>query len=360
MRSNVSIIVFLLASLLISDVFSANILKKSSNVRMVQMLEKLEFNSHFGKTLITAVQLKLKTGSIDEVYTLLDELVAGIQEQQAEHDQEYETNNAEWNAAIQTYTDNLSSLNDDLNTQTTNLANYQAEEIAHQEAYDNLVAVGQELSTQYETLNDWWVAFTDSYNTRQAERQRVLDALDTIIAMLTEKYNAGAFIQLKDLVSTLKAVKAQKNPILSLVHLTLSFNPATVKNVIDRLTAIRDSVSQGASEDSEYYQESKDSYQVQNAALEQQISENTDSQNTETVTLANLRNQIADTQARIDSDNAEIANNESLLAATQDAQTTFNTKYDSDTAERNDEIAVIQHVQEILQNNDSNLRVNDE
>lgn len=294
----------------------------------------MEFKSHFGKTLITAVQLKLKTGSIDEVYALLDELVAGIQEQQSEADEEYETNNAQWNSAIETYTNNLATLNDDLNTQNTNLANYQAEQIAHQETYDNLVATGKDLADQYDSLNTWFTEFTDSYNTRQAERQRVLDALDTIIAMLTEKYNAGAFIQLKDLVSTMKAVKAQKNPILSLVHLTLTFNPATVKNVIDRLTAIRDSVSEGASEDSEYYQESKENYQVQNAALEQQISENTDSQNTESVTLANLANQIEDTQARIDSDTAEIANNESLLSATQDAQSTFNAAYEQDTSDR--------------------------
>lgn len=44
MRTNVSLVVFLLASLIVSDVFSTNILKKSSNVRMVQMLEKVPFS----------------------------------------------------------------------------------------------------------------------------------------------------------------------------------------------------------------------------------------------------------------------------------------------------------------------------
>lgn len=359
MRSNVSLIVFLLASLLISDVFSANILKKSSNVRMVQMLEKLEFNSHFGKTLITAVQLKLKTGSIDEVYTLLDELAADIQEQQSEADDEHETLNAEWNTKIATYTENLANLNDDLATQQTNLANDQADELDHQNTLDALVQTGSDLANQLEVLNDNFNLQTELYNTRQAERQRVLDALDTIIAMLTEKYNEGSFIQLKDLVSTLKAVKAQKNPILSLVHLTMSFNPATVKNVIDRLTAIRDSVSEGASEDSAFYQDAKDSYTVQNAALTQQISENTDSQNTETVYLAELRSTIEETEARIAADTADIENNTNLLNSTQDAQNTYNAKYDEDSAIRADEVAVIQHVQEILQNNDSNLRVNE-
>jgi chromosome segregation ATPase len=359
MRTNVSLVVFLLASLIISDVFSTNILKKSSNVRMVQMLEKLEFTSTFGKTLITAVQLKLKTGSIEEVYSLLDDLSASIQEQQADADEEYSVNNAAWNQQIAELNDSIEGLNTDLNTQNANLADYQQQQIDHQATYDALVAVGVDLDSQLDALNDWWNGFQDAYNTRQAERQRVLDALDTIISKLTEKYNAGSFIQLKDLVSSLKAVKAQKNPILSLVELTLSFNPATVKNVIDRLSSVRDSVSEGASEDSAYFEYSKNLYTVQQESLSQQIQDNTDAKNAEVVVLAGLRNDIQDTEDRIAADQAELENDQNLLDSTTAAQTAFNTKYDEDTAVRTEEVGVLQHVQEILSSNDSNLRPNE-
>ena len=358
MRSNVSVLVFILA-LFVSDIFTASILKKSSNVRMIQMLEKMEAKTGFSKTLLTTVQLKLKTGSIEDVYTLLDDLLANIQEQQSEADEEYQVNNAEWNNQIADLNASLESLNADLNTQNADLVDYQQQQLDHQATYDALVATGVSLDDQLDSLNDWWANFQDQYNARQAERTRVLDALDTIINTLSERVSSGSFIQMKDLVSSLKAVKAQKNPILSLVELTLSFNPALVKSVIDKLTAVRDSVSAGASQDSEYFEYSKTLYTVQSSALEQQIQDNTDAKNTEVTTLADLRNSIADTEAAIAQDEAEIANDSSLLDSTTAAQTTFNAQYEQNTNIRTEEIGVIQHVQEILSSNDSNLRVND-
>lgn len=358
MRSNVSVLVFILA-LFVSDIFTASILKKSSNVRMIQMLEKMEAKTGFSKTLLTTVQLKLKTGSIEDVYTLLDELLANIQEQQAEADEEYQANNAEWNNQIADLTASLESLNSDLNTQNADLADYQQQQLDHQATYDALVLTGVSLDAQLDSLNDWWANFQDQYNARQAERTRVLDALDTIINTLSERVSSGSFIQMKDLVSSLKAVKAQKNPILSLVELTLSFNPSLVKNVIEKLTAVRDSVSAGASQDSEYFEYSKTLYTVQSSALEQQIQDNTDAKNIEVTTLADLRNSIADTEAAIAQDEAEIANDSSLLDATTAAQTSFNAQYEQNTSIRTEESGVIQHVQEILSSNDSNLRVND-
>ena len=294
----------------------------------------MEFTTHFGKSLINAVQLKLKTGSIDEVYTLLDELVANVQEQQTDADEEYQVNNVQWNNQIATYTETIATLSADITTQSANLADFESQNLTHTETLDSLVTNGVALADQLEALNDWFVSFTDSYNVRQAERQRVLDALDTIIAMLTDAYNAGSFVQLKDLVKTLKSVKGQKNPILSLVQLTLSFNPATVKNVIDRLTTVRDSVSTGASEDSTYYEYTKGLYTVQESDLESQIQQNTEAQNAEVVTLADLRNSIEDTESRLESDNLELANTQSLLEATQTSQESYNAKYADDTAIR--------------------------
>jgi chromosome segregation ATPase len=327
---------------------------------MVQMLEKMEAKTGFSKTLLTTVQLKLKTGSIEDVYSLLDDLLTSIQDQQTDADADYQTNNAEWNQQISDLTASIDSLNTDLNTQNANLADYQQQQLDHQGEYDALVQVGVSLDDQLDALNDWWNSFQDSYNARQAERQRVLDALDTIISKLTEKYNAGSFIQMRDLVSSLKAVKAQKNPILSLVELTLSFNPATVKNVIDRLTSVRDSVSTGASQDSEYFEYSKTLFTVQDSALQQQIQDNTESKNEEVTVLADLRNEISETSDTIAADTAELANDQGLLDSTSSAQTTFNAKYDSDSNIRTEEAGVIQHVQEILQSNDNNLRVNED
>jgi len=330
MRSNVSVLVFILA-LFVCDVFTASILKKSSNVRMIQMLEKMEAKTGFSKTLLTTVQLKLKTGAIEDVYSLLDDLLTSIQDQQSDADSEYQTNNAEWNNQITDLTTTIADTNTDLNNQNADLADYQQQQLDHQATYNDLVSTGSALDDQLDALNDWWNGFQDSYNTRQAERQRVLDALDTIISKLTEAYNAGSFIQLKDLVTSLKAVKAQKNPILSLVQLTLSFNPATVQNVIEKLTGVRDSVSTGASQDSEYFEYSKTVYTVQESALEEQIQDNTESQNVEVTTLAELANNISETSDQIAADQAEIANDSSLLDSTTAAQTAFNTAYDEDT-----------------------------
>lgn len=315
---------------------------------MVQMLEKLEFNSHFGKTLITAVQLKLKTGSIDDVYSLLDDLLTSIQDQQTDADQDYQANNAEWNNQIADLNESIDGLNTDLNTQNADLADYQQQQLDNQATYASLVQTGTQLDDQLDALNDWWNGLQDAYNARQAERQSVLDALDTIISKLTEAYNAGSFIQLKDMISSLKAVKTQKNPILSLVQLTMSFNPATVQNVIEKLTDIRDSVSTGASQDSEYFEYSKTLYTVQESALEEQIQDNTDSQNSEVLILAGLTNSISETQDQIASDQASLENDQNLLDSTSAAQVAFNTAYDEDTNIRTEEVGVIQHVQEIL------------
>jgi chromosome segregation ATPase len=325
---------------------------------MIQMLEKMEAKTGFSKTLLTTVQLKLKTGAIEDVYSLLDDLLTSIQDQQSDADSEYQTNNAEWNNQITDLTTTIADTNTDLNNQNADLADYQQQQLDHQATYNDLVSTGSALDDQLDALNDWWNGFQDSYNTRQAERQRVLDALDTIISKLTEAYNAGSFIQLKDLVTSLKAVKAQKNPILSLVQLTLSFNPATVQNVIEKLTGVRDSVSTGASQDSEYFEYSKTVYTVQESALEEQIQDNTESQNVEVTTLAELANNISETSDQIAADQAEIANDSSLLDSTTAAQTAFNTAYDEDTNIRTEEAGVIQHVQEILTSNDNNLRVN--
>jgi chromosome segregation ATPase len=298
---------------------------------MIQMLEKMEAKTGFSKTLLTTVQLKLKTGAIEDVYSLLDDLLTSIQDQQSDADSEYQTNNAEWNNQITDLTTTIADTNTDLNNQNADLADYQQQQLDHQATYNDLVSTGSALDDQLDALNDWWNGFQDSYNTRQAERQRVLDALDTIISKLTEAYNAGSFIQLKDLVTSLKAVKAQKNPILSLVQLTLSFNPATVQNVIEKLTGVRDSVSTGASQDSEYFEYSKTVYTVQESALEEQIQDNTESQNVEVTTLAELANNISETSDQIAADQAEIANDSSLLDSTTAAQTAFNTAYDEDT-----------------------------
>jgi len=295
------------------------------------MLEKMEAKTGFSKTLLTTVQLKLKTGAIEDVYSLLDDLLTSIQDQQSDADSEYQTNNAEWNNQITDLTTTIADTNTDLNNQNADLADYQQQQLDHQATYNDLVSTGSALDDQLDALNDWWNGFQDSYNTRQAERQRVLDALDTIISKLTEAYNAGSFIQLKDLVTSLKAVKAQKNPILSLVQLTLSFNPATVQNVIEKLTGVRDSVSTGASQDSEYFEYSKTVYTVQESALEEQIQDNTESQNVEVTTLAELANNISETSDQIAADQAEIANDSSLLDSTTAAQTAFNTAYDEDT-----------------------------
>lgn len=162
------------------------------------------------------------------------------------------------------------------------------------------------------------------------------------------------------MVKSLKAVKQHKNPVLSLVELTLSFNPETVKNIIDRLSAVRDSVSSGATQDSEYFEYSKSLYTVQESTLEQQIEDNTNEKNGEVVTLNALRGAIADTEAAIAQDQAEIENTQNLLDSTSATQTAFNAKYDEDTGIRNEEAAVIQHVEEILSSNDSNLRNNED
>ena len=294
----------------------------------------MEFNTHFGKSLINVVQLKLKTGSIDDVYALLDELVSDVQEQQQAAEDDHDVNNVKWNNDIQGYNDALVALNDDLTTQQSDLADYESQNLTHSQTYADLVETGVELADHLEDLNDWWVQFSDAYNTRQAERQRVLDALDTIISKLTEKYNAGSFIQMKDLVSSLKAVKSQKNPILALVELTLSFNPATVKNIIDRLTSVRDSVSAGASQDSEFFDYSNGVYQVQLASFQSDIATNTDEQNAEVVTLAGLRNSIEDTETAIQSDQDQIANDNVLLAAVTQTQTDYNQKYTDDSSVR--------------------------
>jgi len=111
----------------------------------------------------------------------------------------------------------------------------------------------------------------------------------------------------------------------------LSFNPATVQNVIEKLTGVRDSVSTGASQDSEYFEYSKTVYTVQESALEEQIQDNTESQNVEVTTLAELANNISETSDQIAADQAEIANDSSLLDSTTAAQTAFNTAYDEDT-----------------------------
>jgi hypothetical protein len=138
----------------------------------------------------------------------------------------------------------------------------------------------------------------------------------------------------------------------------MSFNPATVQNVIEKLTDIRDSVSTGASQDSEYFEYSKTLYTVQESALEEQIQDNTDSQNSEVLILAGLTNSISETQDQIASDQASLENDQNLLDSTSAAQVAFNTAYDEDTNIRTEEVGVIQHVQEILTSNDSNLRQN--
>ena len=304
--------------------------------------------------------MKLKTGSIDDVYTLLDDLLASIQEQQTEADEEYQANNAAWNEQIAELTDTFDILTKDLTTQNGDLASYQQQQLDHQATHDSLVQTGVALDSQLDSLNDWWNNFQEQYNGRQSERQRVLDALDTIINQLNDKYNAGSFIQLKDMVKSLKSVKEHKNPVLSLVELTLSFNPETVKNIIDRLSAVRDSVSSGATQDSEYFEYSKTLYTVQESTLEQQIEDNTNEKNGEVVTLNALKTAIADTEALIAQDQAEIENTQNLLDSTSAAQTAFNAKYDEDTGVRNDEAAVLQHVEEILSSNDSNLRNNED
>jgi hypothetical protein len=324
------------------------------------MLEKMEFKTKFGKTLLTAVQLKLKTGSIDDVYNLLDDLVSTVQDDQSEADNDYQVNNAEWNNQVADLTDSIDDLNADLNAQNSALIDFQQQQLDHQASYTELVQVGVELDDQNDALNDWWNKYQDDYSARQSERQRVLDALDTIISKLTERYNAGSFVQLKDLVSTMKAVKAQKNPILSLVQLTLSFNPTTVKTVIDRLSTVRDSVSEGASQDSEYFEYSKNVYTVQSSSLKQQIDDNTDSKNSEVVTLAGLRDSISETTDAISNDQNQLENDQDLLDSVTATQTTWNKKYDDDTQIRTEEVGVLQHVQEILSQNDSNLRQNED
>lgn len=221
-----------------------------------------------------------------------------------------------------------------LETDNTSLLNNEQEKRDHESAK---AALQLHLDATKESLrqyNEMWELTVERYNARNAERNRVIEALDQIILILNNKVNENSFVELKNLVSNLKSVHKLKNPIMTLVELTMSFNPEQVRSIIEKLVQIRDSIHAGNENDKQLYEKLKPIVAQTRADLEKAIRSDEEGIEAQEDAIANNKRNIDNLTTAIASNESLKKNNEDSKKATEDEQVNANKKFADDSAIR--------------------------
>lgn len=243
--------------------------RKSVVSKVSETLKKMK-DSHLGESILKTVELQLTSGgNTDNVLNLL----AGIRAE-LESEAELETN--------------------DFNRDATALNNEINDLIAEAQAALNEVAeatqrVG-EISAQIADLRDEVPRLEgevvrirgqkqklerlrqediEDYVRRVAEQRQVVEVLTQIITSLSQiALNGGAsLIEKKEIMQKLTSTKYTE-PLLALVDLSATFDPAFLRNVIVRLEHIRDAIGESIEQDQEDEEEAKLNYDNIHGQLE--------------------------------------------------------------------------------------------
>ena len=98
-----------------------------------------------------------------------------------------------------------------------------------------------------------------NFNTRVAQQNTMIMALDIIITNLTYIVETSSFVQKEQVLEQLRKIP-KNNALASLVTLSTSFSPATVNAIIQKLKEIRDSLSASIEKDEAYELVAQENY----------------------------------------------------------------------------------------------------
>lgn len=256
---------------------------------------------------MSTIQLKLKSGGskLDEVLQLLDDLDKDLTAQQDSADSEYTTNNAQWQASLDSLSSELSALNLQINSDEERILELTSELTLLNTQLSDITEQKQTFTAKRESLIAARSSDISAYENRVSQQQAMLDALTEIIDMLESKSTATDMVELRETVkSSLRKFKEAAGPYATLVGLTLTFDPEVVNSILTKLKAIQEALQASIAQDSEQESKAEADYTV----FLQSIDE----------TLASIEENIQKTQASIAADNYELKNKQDAVEIAKD------------------------------------------
>lgn len=338
----------------------------------------------FGKTIMETIQVELqsKADPRPKILSLLEDLERELIDQQQTADDDFKALSLKNSMLIGSIQGELNGLGNKI-AEESNLAQSLNNQISStQQQLDGLNSLIDSLSKQLEDLTANRASGQETFEHASAKLAHVIEVLNQVRAVITSRLAArGAeflqvskkelhqnFVEIKKHIESSKFKKAAPG-FAKMISFIASKVEAHIKNPSDDeeagnlltsvVTLIDNLVGAIQSELTlltENNQNAADDYNRASQDINNQLTEKTQERDLQSTTLTDLKGQLAQVEADLQTDNARVVDLNGQLQSEDSSFQQLTNAYQKTTHDRNDNLALIQQVHELVQTKLTGLR----
>jgi chromosome segregation ATPase len=243
--------------------------RKNVITKVTETLKNLK-STQFGEHILKTVELQLQAGgNTDNVLNLLAGIRADLESQAELETNDYNRDSTALENQINDLIAEAQSALNEVAEATTRVGELWSQISDLNDEVPRLETEVVRIRGQKQKLERLRQEDIEDYVRRVAEQRQVVEVLSQIISSLSQiALNGGAsLIEKKEIMQKLTSTKYTE-PLLALVDLSSTFDPAFLRNVIVRLEHIRDAITESIEQDQEDEEEAKLNYDNIHGQLE--------------------------------------------------------------------------------------------
>jgi chromosome segregation ATPase len=336
------------ALVLINAAFATQVFLGNTNKMTTGAFAQLKAieGTEFGKNLLDTIAIQIQNQApLSDVAKLLGELKADLIHQQNEDDELHTRREEDCAQSIAEYDRRILVASEEIRQATERIGQI-TNRIAELEVsiadYEHQIAEAEK--SVADAISDR-ARRAGQFDSRVAQHQGVIEALDLILTKLAEYGNNN----LPEETALLQLAKiGNGNPIAAFVQVAASLSPESWKNINEKLTALRDATQASLNEDAEQERLEIENHNNFLSSMATLLESLRNSLGLDQQELGEQRADLADQEIRLDTNTIELQNATEGKSAKETQCENWRVQWRADSEHRYAEIHIIEQVQEIF------------